>query len=71
MLEANTIVPFADAISSRCPICGKVLEWYVTGDSLEGADDCFRPDSICVESNCCDTYFTLSPHDVVVEIQSN
>ena len=67
MLERNTIIPLADALTSRCPVCGQILVWYVIGD-IDDDTGSFVPETINVESFCCNTYFNLTPHDVVVEI---
>ena len=66
MLEANTIVPIADALSSRCNTCGKILEWKaMCGTCCPEIES----DSMYLETSCCGNEYILAVNDVIVEIR--
>lgn len=67
MLERNTIIPLADALFSRCIVCGKMLDFYLLplveeGNRIKEAEH---------EAICCGNRYILIPHDVIVDIQQD
>ena len=67
MLERNTIIPLADALFSRCIVCGKMLDFYLLPTVEEGN----KIKEAEYEAICCMNRYILIPHDVVVDIQED